>query len=198
MRKFLVLLLLIAFVAFSSIARASNTQGSADASVTVNYVEPVSLNVAVPAGTLYIASTFPTTAVGPVFSATDGWGGNTTYFTCAKNIKDIGLSVFQLTGSAGQQVTISVDNSITATGGPCDLTLSDNRICLGTGNTLLDSSTNCCANGVGTVSDSNSVTATIPSTGQGYFAIRPTSITLQTGNKRGVWTATITVTADYQ
>jgi len=195
MRKILVLLLLICFMAFPSIGGATSTSGSDTANVTVTYLAPVSLSVAVPAGTLYIRSSCGNNYNIDIWSVTGGWNSSYGFGCDDVDLASNGLSVFKLTGSAGQQVTISVDNEINAAG-PGTLTLENNRICLGTDNTLLSSTTNCCEGG--TVTDSNSVTATIPSTGEGYFAIRPNAIRMSDASEKGKWTATITVTAEYQ
>jgi len=197
MRKFLALLLLIALVAFPSIAGAINTSASGTADVSVNYLQPISMSVEVPAGTIYVANNFTGDYVLYMFwldYQDSGW--NHAYTECDRDIRNRGLSVFKLTGSPNQQVEISVDEQINANNGSGTLQIKHNRICLGSDNTLLSSSNNCCSSGV--VSDSNSVTATIPSDGTGYFAIRPVRIHLDPGNARGTWTATITVTADYQ
>jgi len=193
MRKILVLLLLICFMAFPSIAGATSTSGSDTANVTVTYLSPVSLSLAVPAGTIHIKSTFTNSDAYTVFTASSGWISSFTP-DAGVDIQNNGLSVFQLTGSAGQQVTISVDNMVEASGATT-LRLEAIKICLASDNSLHNGTSNCC--GGGSVSTSNSVTATIPSSGSGYFAIRPDDIWMGDASKKGNWTLTITVTADY-
>ena len=196
MRKILALLLLIGLVAFPAVAGAG-TAASEDVNATVYYVKPLSLNVEKPAGTLYVAAASSTaTGEKTIWNNTSGW--LESYASCNTDIKDNGLTVFSLSGSPNQNVAISVNSDLELNGPDgAKISLNNMAICVSSDDGLQSGSTNCCASGSSNIHNS-SVTISTGSSGSGYFAVRPGTIKIGDYSKRGVYSGTITVTADYQ
>ena len=197
MRKILALLLLIGLVAFPAVAGATSTAASEDVSATVHYVQPINLSVEVPAGNMLVAAANSTaTGEKTIWNNTAGWVES--YASCDKDIKDNGLTVFSLSGSPNQNVAISVDSDIDLDGpDEAKISLNDMAICVSSDDGLQSGSTNCCASGSSNI-HIGSVTISTGSSGSGYFAVRPGTIKISDYSKKGVYSGTVTVTADYQ
>jgi len=199
MRKFLALLLVIGLVAFSAVAGASDLGASKDVNATLTYRHPLSLEVATPAGTLYIQrNTDEGTAV-PIWSEAYGSEWATDYVSCDRDITNNGLTVFHISGSPNQSVTISsgnTDRTVTLTGPGCgNIDLQFLRICLTTSNGLHSTTKNCC--GSGNI-ENLPITINLGSSGEGYFAIRPWQIRVDDMSCKGWYTGTMIIIADYQ
>jgi len=195
MRKFLALLLLLGFMAFPAVAGATTTEASEDVNLTVSYRIPLSLNVAVQAGTLYIGKLTSTGAGVYIWQNGSGWDEN--YVSCNADIGSNGFDVFQISGSPDQDVQISVgESTLTLTNENSDyIRLETLKICLASDGSLHEGTSNCC--GSGTTYELPH-TINLGSSGSGHFAIIPNRIVAESMANYGWFTGTLTVTADYQ